>query len=111
VTAAAGDETTGRIAEDKLTGQAIHGGVNVVASAILLLLRLDVRRRGLGADPVDPAARQRPAVEMWGNLVVFALCVPARYLFGAWGALVLVLLGPTGRLGRLMDRFRRAGSA
>jgi len=85
---------------------AVYGAVNVVAAALLLLLRHDVRAFGLAAEPADPAAQQRAGIEMWGNLVVFALCVPAGYLFGSWGALVLVLLAVSGRLGTIVQRVR-----
>lgn len=85
---------------------AVYGAVNVVASGILLLLWHDVRVFGLAAGSADAAAQQRATIEMWGNLVVFALVIPAGYLFGAWGALVLVLLAVSGRLGTIVERVR-----
>jgi len=89
---------------------AVYGVVNVVANGLLLLLRHDVRVFGLADEPVDPAAQQRSTIEMWGNLVVFVLVIPAGYLFGGWGALVLVLLAVSGRLGAIVQWFRRAPS-
>lgn len=86
---------------------AVYGGVNVLAVGTLLTLRRDVRVYELSARPVDPVAQQRAGLGMWGNLAVFALCIPAGYLFGAWGALVLLLLAVSGRLGGIVSRLRR----
>ena len=85
---------------------AVYGAVNVVATALLLALRHDVRAYGLAEGSADPAAQRRATIEMWGNLVVFALCIPAGQLFGAWGALTLALLAVSGRLGAVVDRIR-----
>jgi uncharacterized membrane protein len=87
---------------------AVYGAVNVVASALLLLLRHDVRALGLATERVDPVAQQLSTIEMWGNLVVFALCIPAGFLLGAWGAFTLALLAVSGRLGVVASWLRKA---
>lgn len=82
----------------------VYGGVNVVASVVLLWLRHDVESYGLSTAPADPVGWARSGWELRGNLVVFVLCMPAGYLFGDWGALTLALLAVSGRLPRFLVR-------
>jgi uncharacterized membrane protein len=81
----------GRYASEPIT-LAIFGGVNAVATLSLIVMSADVRRLDL-ADR-DLLATSDYARSEWGwlTLIVFLLCIPAGYVFGAKGLYVLLLL-------------------
>lgn len=70
----------------------IYAGVNVAALAMVLLLQRDVRALGLADKPADRRIWVREEWARWLDIVVYLLCVPAGYLFGARGSLVFLLL-------------------
>jgi len=76
---------------------AVYGAVNVVASVLLLRLRHDVTAYGLSTAPADADSWFRSGWELWGNLVVFLLCIPGGYVLAGKGPFVLVLLFASGR--------------
>lgn len=87
---------------------AIYGAMNALAVVTLLLLRRDIGRLGLAGGAQDARSRPSDGWQLWGNLAVFLLCIPAAYLLGSRGPYVLLLLVLVGRLQPLLTR-RRSG--
>ena len=84
---------------------AIYGGVNLVASVDLLLLHRTVHRHHLArSTPADLVLGQQEMLELLSAVVVFALCIPAGYLFHGNGAWALALLLIVQRWRPLMAR-------
>jgi uncharacterized membrane protein len=82
----------------------VYGAVNVLAVSSLLWLRHDLRAYALSTAPADEEEWTRNGLEQWGNLVVFALCIPAGYVLGAKGPFVLLLLAVSGRVATVLAR-------
>ncbi len=78
------------------TSLVIYGLVNVAASLILLWLRHDIEAYGLSTAPADQGAWFRNGWALWGNVVVFALCIPAGYVLHGSAPFVLLLLIVSG---------------
>jgi uncharacterized membrane protein len=98
---------------------ALYGALNVVASLDVLLLHRTVHQHHLArSSPADLVLARREMVELLSAVVVFALCIPAAYLFhgnGAWALVLLLvvqrwrtLLGQLGRLRRKRERVAKA---
>ncbi len=88
---------------------AVYGAVNALATVAILRLRHDIRRLAL-ADPLaDAGADDQRAVawQMYLNLVVFLLCIPAGYVLGHKGPLVLLLLAVPERFDLVRRLIRR----
>lgn len=84
----------------------VYAVVNIAAVLVLLRLRRDVRRFGLADAPGDLGETQRAGWELWGNLAVFVLCIPAAFLFANEGLWVLLLLAVSGRGPLVWQRLR-----
>lgn len=79
---------------------AVYGAVNAVAAVLLLRLRDLIDTEGLAATTRND--RVRTMWGLWGNLVVFLLCIPAGYVFAGHAAWMLALLFVSGRLGAVV---------
>jgi uncharacterized membrane protein len=87
---------------------AIYGALNVVASVDLLLLHRTVHKHHLSpSSPAELVLARREMVELLSAVVVFALCIPAAYLFHGNGAWALVLLLVVQRWRTLVARLGR----
>ena len=85
------------------TALALYGGFGAVASLVLILLRRDAALPGVSAAPQDVSS----GFETWGNLIVFALCIPAGYLLHGHGPWVLLLIAVVSVVGRVQHRLRQ----
>jgi uncharacterized membrane protein len=90
------------------TALVVYGVVNVAASLLLLWLRHDIEAYGLSTGSADQGAWFRYGWALWGNVAVFALCIPAGYVLGGKAPFVLLLLLLSGdRSSALWLRWRR----
>jgi uncharacterized membrane protein len=87
---------------------AVYGAVNALATVAILLLRHDIRRLALADPDADLAEERAVAWQMRLNLVVFLLCIPAGYVLGHQGPLVLLLLLVPERVDLARRLIRRA---
>ena len=76
---------------------AIYGAFNALTILVMMRLRYVIREQHLARIEPDSRADLR---ERWGDFVVFLLCIPAGYVLGANGPLVLLLLAVSGMLAR-----------
>lgn len=93
------------------TSLAIYGLFNLLATLAIIQLTRDVQNLRLTGNRSDEVATSNQRLENWGNAVVFLLCVPAGYLFGGKGSLVLILLLVAGYGPSLRRRFIRVRQA
>lgn len=97
----------GQYASDGIS-LAIYGLFNLLATLTIIQLTRDIRNLRLTANRSGEIDTSDQRLENWGNAVVFLLCVPAGYLFGGKGSLVLGLLFVAGHGPTLRRRFVRA---
>ncbi len=76
---------------------AIYGAFNAIVVLVMMRLRYTIRDLNLARVEPDSPADLR---ERWGDFVVFLLCIPAGYVLGNDGPLVLLLLAVSGLLAR-----------
>jgi uncharacterized membrane protein len=82
---------------------ALYSAFNVVANLALLRLLDDVRARQRGRAGGEDEERER----LWGDIVVFLVCIAGAYVLGDNAPYLLLLLIVSGRL----PQFRRARAA
>ncbi|MEP6561168.1 MAG: TMEM175 family protein [Nakamurella sp.] len=93
------------------TSLAVYGLFNLLATLMIIQLTHDVRNLRLTTNRSDLSATSDQSLENWGNAVVFLLCIPAGYIFGGKGSLVLILLFVAGHGPSVRRRLVRARQA
>jgi uncharacterized membrane protein len=76
---------------------AVYGAFNAIVVLVMMRLRYTIRELHLSRVEPDSPADLR---ERWGDFAVFLLCIPAGYVLGDEGPLVLLLLAVSGLLAK-----------